>query len=241
MLDHFSRTRRFFRDKVAPVLQFSKLQRMDIVASLVGGKSVLDIGCADHEIDGRAADSAILPHALLARAAKSVKGLDYEAEEVCKMREMGFDVVQGNAEGFDLSEKFDAIVAGEVVEHLCNHRGFLESARRHLNDDGKLIITVPNSGGCFYIACTLLFGHETDGWDHTCMFTPTNISVLLKKCGYQTEKIILSQPPGLTYPHNSLWMRLASSAGNFVYRLACVLRINFSRHLIVVAKPVKHN
>lgn len=237
VLDHFSRTRHFYRDEVAPVMEFTARRRLDILASLVAGKKVLDIGCVDHDIDGRQPESATLPHARLARASSSVKGLDYAEEGVREMRRMGFDAVCGNAEDFDLGETFDAIVAGEVLEHLTNHRGVLDSARRHLNDGGELIITVPNCGGFFYFACTLLFGHETDSWDHTCMFTPVTISVLLKKCGFRAKRILLCQPPARSYEHKSRWMRYAASAGNIIYRLACALRMNFARQLIVIAEP----
>ena len=239
MIDHFAITRKFWRAEVVPLLEFSTMHRLDILASLVGGKRILDIGCIDHDVVNRTAASDNLPHARLVKAAASVKGLDYLPEGVERMRKMGFDVVDGNAENFDLGGKFDAVVAGEVVEHLCNHRGFLDSARRHLNEDGELILTVPNSGGLFYFACNVLFGHETDSWDHTCMFTPTNISVLLQKCGFRARRIILCQPAARSYEHNRLWMRFLASAGNIAYRLACFVRVSFARQLIVVAKPIK--
>lgn len=218
-------------------MEFSSKQRLDILASLARGKKVLDIGCVDHEVGGRDAKSEWFAHARIAQTAASVTGLDYDKEGVREMCEMGFDAVHANAENFDLGEKYDIVTAGEVLEHIPNHRGALNSIRRHLAADGKLVVTVPNSGGIFYLACSLVYGHETDGWDHTCMFTPVTISVLLKKCGFRAKRIILCQPFGGSYDHKVLWMKIAAAAGNFVYRIACMLRMCFARYLIVVAEP----
>lgn len=240
MLDHFQRTRKLYRDEVAPILEFSSKQRLDIMAALASGKKVLDVGCVDHDAGAMNSKEWFL-HGRLADTAASVKGLDYEHDGVRGMREMGFDVVQGDSENFDLGEKFDMVVAGQIFEHLTNHRGALDSMRRHLNDGGAAVISVPNSGGLFYFAATLIFGHETDSWDHTCMFTPINFFVLLRKCGFAAKRIVLCQPSGTTYIHDSPWQRATAAVGNSVYRAACLLRKSFAREMVIVAEPCADN
>lgn len=46
--------------------------------------------------------------------------------------------------GFAIDEKFEFISALEVIEHLINTDAFLDECRRHLTDNGRLIITTPN-------------------------------------------------------------------------------------------------
>jgi 2-polyprenyl-3-methyl-5-hydroxy-6-metoxy-1,4-benzoquinol methylase len=40
--------------------------------------------------------------------------------------------------------KFDVIVAGEVIEHLQDLRGFLQSCKRQMGKDSRVLITAPN-------------------------------------------------------------------------------------------------
>ena len=44
--------------------------------------------------------------------------------------------------------RYDAIIASEVMEHVENPLKFLIDLKRHLNDNGVLIVTVPNGYGC---------------------------------------------------------------------------------------------
>jgi 2-polyprenyl-3-methyl-5-hydroxy-6-metoxy-1,4-benzoquinol methylase len=39
---------------------------------------------------------------------------------------------------------FDAIIAGDIIEHLRDPRGFLLTCHKMLRPDGKIIITTPN-------------------------------------------------------------------------------------------------
>lgn len=235
-INHFERTRNVYRDEVAPILEFSPRHRVDQLISLAAGKKVLDLGCVDHEIGNTNSEHFL--HGRLAQAAKSIKGLDYELSEIQSLLDLGFNVEQGDVENFDLrGEKFDIVIAGEIIEHLTNPRGMLDSARKHLNEGGKMVISTSNGIGLFYFASTLLFGHEIDSWDHTCLYTPITMTRLLKKCGYRTERVVLYQPIA-PYPHNKAWMHLAAKMGNMAYRVATVMRKNFARSFMVIAEPI---
>ena len=48
-------------------------------------------------------------------------------------------------EHHDLSERFEAIVAGDVIEHMSNPGLFLDNCRRHLEPGGELLLTTPNA------------------------------------------------------------------------------------------------
>ena len=59
---------------------------------------------------------------------------------------MGYnDIIYGDAENFSLGKKFDVVFAGELIEHLSNPGLFLRCAKRHLRENGKLVLTTPNA------------------------------------------------------------------------------------------------
>lgn len=68
-----------------------------------------------------------------------------DEEGLKKLRSDGYNVRLMDAESLRLGEKFDVVIAGEIIEHLPNPGRFLERARAHLADGGELIVTVPNA------------------------------------------------------------------------------------------------
>src|ERR1043165_1935121 len=96
------------------------------------------------------------------------------------------------------------IMAGELFEHITNHRSFLEGVKRHLTPDGVLIASVPNANSLNYFGQTLVFGHEVDAWDHASFFTPVTFSVMLKKCGFVPVEIVLYQPDEIFHHTSAL-------------------------------------
>lgn len=118
--------------------------RWHFIETFVTGKDVLDIGPA--ELMGTTNrskwENSIFKR--ISRAANRHVGLEQNAEQIRPLRELGYDIRQGNAQGFDLGEKFDVIVAGELIEHLSNPGLFLDCARKHLRPNGTLLLTTPN-------------------------------------------------------------------------------------------------
>lgn len=105
--------------------------------------SILDIGCVQHTLECVKNDSWL--HGNLTEIFNDVVGIDLLKEEVKILNKMGYNVIYANAEKFVLDEKFNTIVAGELIEHLSNPGNFLDSCYNHLNENGKLILTTPNS------------------------------------------------------------------------------------------------
>lgn len=106
-------------------------------------KKVLDLGCVQH--DPEFAKSKKWLHKAICAVASEVKALDLDAEGVAALKDMGYqNIVVGDAQDFDLQEKFDVIVAGDLIEHLHNVGGFLESCARHMEPESKLVICTPN-------------------------------------------------------------------------------------------------
>ena len=157
-------------------------ERFDQIVSYFVGKSVLDVGCAV----GYKKDNWM--HQMIREIAEKCKGIDIDQVSVKEIQEKGFDVIEGNASSFSLDEKFDVIHAGELIEHLDNFNGFLESCKKHLRQDGKLILTTPNAHGFTYFLYAVTGGLRVND-EHTCWFCKHTLSTLLVRMGFKVEKI----------------------------------------------------
>lgn len=105
--------------------------REEIILKYVKGKDVLDIGSVGIKAKYNLWN-------LIDKEAKSVQGIDTDASDDSR-------IVQGNMETYSFERQFDVIIAGDVIEHVDNQGAFLGNIRKHLADDGYLIITTPNA------------------------------------------------------------------------------------------------
>jgi SAM-dependent methyltransferase len=94
-------------------------------------KSVLDIGSSYGEF--------------LAHFGKGSVGLTISKEESDYGKERGLDNRYGNIEdeNVPVNQKFDAIFANNIFEHLYSPHSFLIKVKKFLKDDGVLILGVP--------------------------------------------------------------------------------------------------
>jgi SAM-dependent methyltransferase len=103
-----------------------------------------------------------------------------------------------------LSDKFDVIIAGEVLEHLDAPGYLFANLAKMLNDGGKLIISVPNPWYINVILKTIFEGPPyVDNVDHVSWFDPCTISELGIRHGLRLESffgIFNSKGLGRSYP-----------------------------------------
>ncbi len=236
-MDHFETTRSFFRNRIQPVITYSTHRRIEILLDFINGKRVLDLGCAEHESSIEKKAEWWL-HGLIKQRAKEVVGVDYDTKAINDLKQRGYDVRMADVENMHLHDRFDVVVAGELFEHLANHRSFLDSVRRHLNDDGIFVASMPNANSLNYFMQTLVYGHEIDAWDHSSFFTPVTLSVMLKKCGFEPVKIILYQPDEI-FHHEQKLRKILAYLFNLVQQAVCWFRPSLARGLIIVAKPTR--
>ncbi len=233
-MDHFANTRKLYKETVAPVLKNTRRRRIDLLLDYVSGKTVLDLGCVEHESSIEGKQDWWL-HGLIKSRAKSVKGVDYGQEAVKNLRQRGYDICMADVENMDLDQKFEVVMAGELFEHLTNHRSFLQTVKRHLAPGGIFVASVPNANSLNYFGQTIVFGHEVDSWDHASFFTPLTFTVMLIKCGFTPTEIVLYQPVEIFHHTNPLH-RIAAYSFNAFQQAVCWLLPSLSRGLIVVAK-----
>jgi len=119
--------------------------RWDVLKDYAKGKDVLDIGCT--ELLGSSKDQKKKErwiHGRLTKITKKLTGIDINKKEVDLLNKKGYNIKIGDASTINLNHKFEVIFAGELIEHLSNPGLFLDNMRKHLKEDGVLILTTPN-------------------------------------------------------------------------------------------------
>jgi SAM-dependent methyltransferase len=145
-------------------------ERVPLFRAAIGsGKRVLDLGCRS---------GALTRHFL---EGNSVVGLDVDACALEKAAALGIEPVQANVEeplAFE-SASFDAVVAGELFEHLQFPDALVAEIRRVLKPGGVLVGSVPNA---FRLQSRLRFLRgraPEDDPTHLRMFSPAAVQALL--------------------------------------------------------------
>ena len=154
------------------------LIRFEALKPWIKGKKVLHVGCVQHDWQKSAKDTWI--HGYIVEHSREAIGIDILEDHLRELAKQGYRVECQNAESFDLKTKFDIIFAGEIIEHLENLDGFLESCKRHIEPDSKLIITTPNSFGIIYFIARL-FRLKFVNPEHTCWFDEQTIEQFLNR------------------------------------------------------------
>lgn len=157
----------------------------------VKNKKVLDIGvvCHDVHFDEKWYINGFL-HGFLCESAKSVLGIDIEKSGVETLRKYGYNVIVADAEKMDLKEKFDVVIAGDVIEHLSNPGSFIKRANTHLNPDGVLILITPNAFSLRRCIYAILGKKIPVNFQHTCWF---NIQTLSQLCARYNFELLESR------------------------------------------------
>jgi len=150
------------------------------------GKSVLDLGCVDHNPEGY--QSKYWIHKALRAVAARLTGLDLYEKGVRYLRERGFDVVEGDAENIELDDTFEVIVAGELIEHLASPGALLASARRHLTPGGMLLISTPNPWYWRYVVKSIFSWNVRPNPEHVSWYCGATLKALLARYGFEMHE-----------------------------------------------------
>ncbi|MBI4004589.1 methyltransferase domain-containing protein [Candidatus Roizmanbacteria bacterium] len=142
----------------------------EVLRLIPENKVVLDIGCAQNpEI-----------HFEIAEKSKKAVGIDISKQGLEVFKKRGLEVYEMSAEEIKLKDKFDCIVAGELIEHLSNPGLFLSGMEKHLNKNGRIILTTPNIASLFIYILVVAFDQTQDP-THTFYFDKKNLEVLIDR------------------------------------------------------------
>jgi SAM-dependent methyltransferase len=156
-----------------------------------GGRSALDVGAAD----------GFLAERLTAQGWR-VTGLEADPAQAARARERCERVIVADLEHgeVDLGGVFDAIVLGDVLEHVSDPAAVLGHLCRGLSADGLVVISVPNVAH-LWVRLNLLVGR----WEyqdrgildrtHLRFFTRRSLLHLLRGTGLVVERLTVTPVP----------------------------------------------
>jgi glycosyltransferase involved in cell wall biosynthesis len=157
------------------------------------------------------------------------------AEQYCKQ------MIVGDVGNLDLSRlgKYDAIIVGDVVEHLRNPREFLQRAGKLLNKGGKILISLPKVEN-IWVRLNFLFGRSNNNRvgvldeSHLRFFALKNSKKIARDSGLEVISTNLTLIPpvnlpsgnegrGLSFRHALKWgiNRLRKTLFGYQFILVC--------------------
>jgi 2-polyprenyl-3-methyl-5-hydroxy-6-metoxy-1,4-benzoquinol methylase len=155
------------------------------------GGRVLDVGCS----------AGYLAERLVERG-DVVVGIERDPMAAERAREVCEQVLAGDVETMDLAFEggsFDAVVCGDLIEHLRDPGGFLSRVRPLLRHGGRLALTTPNVAN-WSIRLQLLFGRfrytELGILDrsHAHLFTRKSLIECVQGAGFRVERVDFTVP-----------------------------------------------
>jgi SAM-dependent methyltransferase len=130
--------------------------------------------------------------------ASEVVGVDIFEDAKNKQNYKPLDqFIFGDIEKIDLPEyfqHFDLILLADVLEHLFEPKSVLETLKKYLKEDGKIIISMPNIryySALYKIVFKGNFKYEESGifdYTHVRFYCRKNIQELLETAGYKVLK-----------------------------------------------------
>lgn len=191
------------------------------------GPDILHVGCAGHVVE---LDSPYWVHRYIHDKFPDVIGLDISQENIAQMESHGFkNLIVANAETFALGQKFDTIVAGELIEHLSNPGLFIENAKRHLKPGGRIVITTPYPFCiAYFLNAFARFPDTCPNHEHTQWFCPQTLTCLaeryeLKVTHFELIEDYRFDDPAQTYRYKVRLLRLFRPLMPKKWYLNCML------------------
>ena len=133
-------------------------------------RSLLDLGCYEGT--------------LVKKFGAGAKGVEICLEAVKFDKERGLNVVSGNATTYKDPEKFDAVVACELIEHVPSPEQLVKNMLSLVSPRGWCYITTPN--GCYDPVNTLKsWNNNEDLIDHVRTYDAKKVAKLMKGLEYK--------------------------------------------------------
>ncbi len=169
--------------------KFELVQRVEFIKKSCQGKKVLHLGCTNFPYTKESIANKMLLHFELEKVASELYGFDFDREGLELLKDAGGqNLYRADLEKLDeveLSETFDVIIAGEMIEHLSNPGLFLDGIKRFMNSESNLVITTINA----YCAMRfMIYGLRGKGGrnepvhpDHVAYYSYKTLSLILER------------------------------------------------------------
>ncbi len=192
------------------VEDFSLVQRVELIKEVCAGKRVLHLGCTNYPYTEQSIQNKMLLHHDLETIAADLWGLDSDPKGIEILKSSGSNqIVFGDLENLDvvdLDERFDVILAGEMIEHLNNPGRFLDGIKRFMNEGTQLLLTTVNA----YCGMRFVwYGLRGKGGsvefvhpDHVAYYSYSTLKVLLERHGLHVDRFLFYDIGKEHRPHN---------------------------------------
>jgi 2-polyprenyl-3-methyl-5-hydroxy-6-metoxy-1,4-benzoquinol methylase len=158
------------------------LRRSFLLEHVHAGERVLDVGCGEARFTAE-----------LARAGARAVGVDVAAEPLrrARARHPELDLrATGGESAWELQDaSFDAVWAGEVIEHVADTAAWLSEVRRVLRSGGNLLLSTPEHGRLTLMRLALsrrAFANHFDPLgDHLRFYSRHTLTALLEEFGFE--------------------------------------------------------
>ncbi len=160
--------------------------RMAIIAPLVKGRQTLDLGVVDSRrgrqqtAERLGEKSASLLFRRVCEINPDTVGIDIDHDGVEVLRRQGYQAKAADVTTMDLGQRYEVIVAGEIIEHLANPGLFLCNMAKHLTPDGTLVVTTPNPFHSAQVWKIWRYGEPRVHEEHVCWFDPITLCYLCR-------------------------------------------------------------
>jgi ubiquinone/menaquinone biosynthesis C-methylase UbiE len=192
MIDTMEGLKEYY-ERVATISDYSKLSRRDLnkeqrrteifihLLNLHKDEKLLDVGCGDGlQLEAFSKYNSHL----------KLFGIDISEERIRRAsKRVKTSLSVGSAYKLPFeSQKFDAVICSEVLEHVPNPELILNEIFRVLKEGGKLVVSVPYRQKITYDIC-IYCGKPTPTAGHINSFDEEKIASMLKMSGFEPLKI----------------------------------------------------
>ena len=148
-----------------------------ILKEAKGAKSLIDLGCYEGSLVWKATSGS------WAEMERS-RGVEMCKVAVKRGKQLGMDIVQGDASSYQDENKYDAVCACELIEHVPDPVKLVRNMLSLVSDKGWCYITTPN--GCFDPEGTRKVWEDEDALiDHVRTYNKEKMAKLLSGLDYQ--------------------------------------------------------
>lgn len=208
--------------------RFELVDRVDFIKNACKEKKVLHLGCTNYPYTKDSIEKNMLLHFDLEKISNELFGFDYDQEGLDILAEYGVkNLFQADLEKLELvqtDEKFDVIIAGEIIEHLNNPGVFLQGIKRFMTSETNLIVTTINTYSALRFAIYGLRGkggrNEPVHPDHVAYYSYKTLSLILERHNLSVSKFCFYDL-GEEHKKNNPWY----------YNLISNLGVKFTPHL----------
>lgn len=136
-------------------------------------KKILEIGCGGCVV----LDS-------LKKGGYEVRGIDSSPFAATEGAKKGIEVITDFFPSSRILERFDMIFHVDVLEHISDYIDFLRHQYEQLNDEGVVIVNVPDATDSIKVGDISMAMHQ-----HLNYFTETSLSAALRNAGFEVVSV----------------------------------------------------